>query len=118
MDTHLSYKWNDATNHSIDRTNTCFWNDLSNTYGVPIVLYATALLTPSSSAPYYFGAFLGPSAGSLQSVLQAVTPAGGGQHGYPVTLKVPAWYYSFSFTGTGTGASGGRDGKVCVYHDK
>ena len=84
-----------------------------NTYGVPIVLYATALLTPSSSAAYYFAAYLGPSAGSLQAVLQAVTPAGGGQHGYPVTLKVPAgWYYSFSFTGTG--ASGGWDGKVCV----
>ena len=85
---------------------------------VPIILYATALLIPSSSAPYYFTAYLGPFAGSLQSVLQAVTPSGG-QHSYPITLKVPAsWYYSFSFTGTGTGASGGWDGKVCVYHDK
>ena len=70
-------------------------------------------------APYYFTTYRGHSAGSLESVLQAVTPSGGGQHGYPVTLKVPAgWYYYSSFTGTGTGSSGSWDEKVCVYHDK
>ena len=44
-------------------------------------------LTPVSGTTYqntyYFTAYLGPSAGSLQAVLQAATPAGGGQHGYP-----------------------------------
>ena len=90
-----------------------------NTWGVPVVIYASALLTPSATAPYYLTVYLGPSAGTLNQVLQAVTPAGGSQHAYPVTLKVPAgWYYCFNMAGDGAGASGAWDGKVCVYEDK
>jgi len=83
------------------------------------VIYASALLTPSATEPYYLTVYLGPSAGALNQVLQAVTPAGGSQYAYPVALKVPVgWYYSFVFTGTGAGATGVWDGKVCVYEDK
>ena len=90
-----------------------------NVWDVPVVLYASALLTPSSTAPYYLMVYLGPSSGFLNQILQAVTPVGGSQHVYPGTLKVPVgWCYSFVMTGTGAGATGAWDGKVFVYEDK
>ena len=96
----------------------CSRTTYQNTGGVSVVLYASALLTPSSTAPYHLTIYLSPSASSLNQVLQAVTPVGGSQHAYPLTLKGPAsWYYSFSFTGTSTGAAGSWDKKVCVYED-
>ena len=35
-----------------------------NTWGVPVVLYASVLLTPSSTAPYYLKVFFKPSSTS------------------------------------------------------
>ena len=82
-------------------------------------MYASTLLTPPLTAPFYHTIYLRPSAGALNQVLQAVVPAGSNQAAYHIMLKVPeGWYYSFTFLGTGTGASGAWDGKVCVYEDK
>ena len=93
-----------------------------NTWGVPVIIYASALLTPSDTSPEYLTVYLGPSVASLTPILQAVAPSAGtqtataAQHAYPVTLKVPAgWYYQFFFSG---GGSAFWDGKVCVFEDK
>ena len=88
-----------------------------NTFGVPIVMYGTAYLTSSSSAPYYFWVFLGPTS-STQQVLAAIQPQGGTSAGFPFTLNVPAGWYMFEFSGSGSGASGTFDGKVTVYENK
>ena len=47
-----------------------------NMWGVPVIMYASTLLIPSSTAPFYLTVYLGPSAGSLTQVLQAVVPEG------------------------------------------
>ena len=90
-----------------------------NKFGVPVVMYVTAYLTSSSSAPYYFWAFLGPTSSSTQQVLAAVQPTEGASSGFPFTLNVPTgWYYSFEFSGSRSGASGVFDGKVTMYENK